>query len=1610
MPNGDSTLNEEDRLKLDSIVSEMEQNSESEENVLFVVNDFKSKYASKKKDQIPPTITGDFPLESESLEPTDGSKDFDFVPPSIREGQKFEAINNDLVKSRSLDDYYIGELDKVKENISQISNIPFDESNPNTTKANLEQEYNNAEAQRKELQQTADQNAWNTYDLVMDRRKVMPKAVAVKEVNQRKLDNISDITIKKFQEDPIFQPEDTNSERNKETYLQALVKAGYNEKELYESVGEQYKPKFLESIEGSVKNIGTSLKGTIPTLNILTADIFEGVLGKDNAKSVYEFEGRDLDKVRSDAYSKLNELDKERLPTRGIVESYKSGDIAGGIAASVDAVGQIVSSVPSMFTGGIAGETIRSFNETKAKELGVTVEELYERGDNELETPLIIGGIATGLEGIGLVGIKNLIAGTLKGSTGKKVMSTLYEWNKEGGTELIQVGLEKFNESKAKGISNKESSKLAWDDMWSEKGLESYAMGVIGSAGASGIGKGTKKLLIKKKEIAELDTEVLKAREEGRVEDAEMFKDKTNEVSQEITEIEKEEAKSEVENIEKTIVKEEIEVLEEKLKRKDITPAGESVIQDKINDLTEKLKQDEKVTTEITDTEVTAESGQTPEVDKQDIVKTETKLETDAIQEPSTKEKVVRDEPEISKRVLSEDTKGKEVTEKGEKEEVKPKVSGIKKELVPEEVQAKIEAEVDWEKATDAEVHIAGEKAVKEGKLRPKDIVFEVKETPRALQPLEVSSMIYYKSTLDKELSDAYRDRAKLKEGQSTAGIDKTIANLEEDLFDYQSASLITAQQQSLAFRLRKGLRDSNSFDVVRAIDRYKKSNEGVIPKEIEEKFKEQGKKIQELDDKIKQLEEDAELKSQAQVFENIVEDVKKSKTPKKSYKQKAKKTANKFRAKYKRDLKFKIKIKDKDGKETDIDIDPVKNGISQNDIVELIAKAIETTGSIADALVQVKEQIQEKDWYKKLSKSNQDYLYRQISDEVLAVEKMVPYVENGKLIVPSVLVRDIVSSGVDNIGAVVDIIHNKVLEENPDITKREVRDAVSGYGKELGQTKDDLRTKINKIKRLGKLMSQEEDLKSGKKPLKYKIKDKAKISEEESQLRNNIKSLKDDLGIIQEEKLERTKRRLKKQTEELQTKIKTGDFSKKEVKKLIISDDELSKLRAEKEKALDIVQKEQFKIEESNRNLSEKVADGFAEIFNALPRVMVASMDLSAMGVQGFLRMWKDPVQSAKGLKESVHQLVSKERNEEYINKIKAEPWYHIMKESKLALLESNYKLDVKEEQFLGNWINLLYDGILNSIDNVVGKNKVTKFIKDINPYKASERAYAGYLNYIRVQMFLKLKDKMESQGITFQGNPQHYKSAANLVNNITGRGSLGPLESSNRLLQAGFFSARRLAATLNVLNPVYYANMPKEIRKEAAKEYITSLAIITGVTVAAAAAVGDNEDDFFDSNSSNFLKIKIKGEKGSFTTINLYGPLQSLAVTLSRIASGKFRSATTGKEEKLGWRFGKGINTRWDVLISYFANKKSPGITLIKKHLDVKAGLEESEADIWREATTPMWTHDLGELFESHPELLASFLTSLNMLGVATQHFELNKKQREEKRENTKRNKWWK
>ncbi len=576
-------------------------------------------------------------------------------------------------------------------------------------------------------------------------------------------------------------------------------------------------------------------------------------------------------------------------------------------------------------------------------------------------------------------------------------------------------------------------------------------------------------------------------------------------------------------------------------------------------------------------------------------------------------------------------------------------------------------------------------------------------------------------------------------------------------------------------------------------IKQYKERNGGTIPPEIEAKFKEYEEKLNEVNKKIEELEKEKSKREGQQVMAVLKGD-----RPKTTFTAKAKKAADKFRS-----LKNKpFTLKDSSGK----DIDVTKMGFSWNDVIEAGAKIIEKTGVIADGVAEVIKQISEMDWYKSMSKKDKDAIKSQIEEYFMREE-----LEGESIKIPSSLIRDLVASGVDTIEELTDKVLEQVKEQYPDATAREVRDIITGYARKRSETPDDLKARINEQKRIGRLLSELEDLRKGFRKNKVGVKTKVKKDEDfkkkEKELLDQIKDASKVLGYTAEEleaidakKLENAKERIRRSIEDLQNRIKIGDFSKKE-KRPYFDDSEMTKLRAEQRKWRDAFDHELHKAELENRTTREKWIDRLLEGWN-LTRALMATGELSFMLVQGGVQTLSHPRNAARAFYKAMQHFASERKANEWGEFVKAQPWYDVMKKSKLSIAEFDARLAAREEQFLGGWVNNIWD-LVGFPLKFVSKAAYEKW-KQINFFKALERAGVGYLNTLRILRFLDGMEMLRLQGKNFNSDPQSYKNVADVINTLTGRASLGVLEPIAKPLSVVFFSPRNWASVLKTSTPM--------------------------------------------------------------------------------------------------------------------------------------------------------------------------------------------------------------
>ena len=292
------------------------------------------------------------------------------------------------------------------------------------------------------------------------------------------------------------------------------------------------------------------------------------------------------------------------------------------------------------------------------------------------------------------------------------------------------------------------------------------------------------------------------------------------------------------------------------------------------------------------------------------------------------------------------------------------------------------------------------------------------------------------------------------------------------------------------------------------------------------------------------------------------------------------------------------------------------------------------------------------------------------------------------------------------------------------------------------------------------------------------------------------------------------------------------------------------------------------------------------------LPKAVKASTDFSAPLRQGVFFIGR-PGQFLPAFTKMFRQFFSERAYQGLQKDIASRPTFKLMQEHNLALTDI---LVGPEEAFLSQMAERLpvYGPII----------------------RASNRAYTGFLNKLRADVFDDLVGKASQRGLV-EGNPELISQIANFINNATGRGALpAGLEGSAALLNGALFSPRLLASRLNLLNPLFYINQQSFVRREALKSLLSMAG--TGMSVLGLAHLGGAEVKV-DPRNTDFGKMKLGN-----TRYDIWGGFQQYLVAASKMWTGESISSTTGRETVLGEGFKP--TTRLDIGTRFLTGKLAP------------------------------------------------------------------------------------
>jgi len=320
--------------------------------------------------------------------------------------------------------------------------------------------------------------------------------------------------------------------------------------------------------------------------------------------------------------------------------------------------------------------------------------------------------------------------------------------------------------------------------------------------------------------------------------------------------------------------------------------------------------------------------------------------------------------------------------------------------------------------------------------------------------------------------------------------------------------------------------------------------------------------------------------------------------------------------------------------------------------------------------------------------------------------------------------------------------------------------------------------------------------------------------------------------------------------------------------------------------------------IDEITEGVPRGKKDLMYEVLN-LPRAIMATADLSAPMRQGIFVAVRNPKIFAKNFKAMFKYAFSEDAYRNFRADIVASPNYDKYMKHNLALTDVNAGLTGREEEFMSTLAEKI--PIFGQIS------------------KGSNRAYTGFLNKMRVDLFDNFVEtaKLEGLGADFLDD------AATFVGSATGRGKLGAFEESAKVLNTAFFSPRLAASRINLINPFYYSKLHPTVRKEAFKTLATFVGAGTSVLMLAkmnGAEVGDNP------RSADFGKIKVGN-----TRYDIWGGFQQYARLIGQLTTGEKISTISGRQTTLGEGFGS--PTRESIFMDFIKSKESPILSFVTR-----------------------------------------------------------------------------
>lgn len=346
--------------------------------------------------------------------------------------------------------------------------------------------------------------------------------------------------------------------------------------------------------------------------------------------------------------------------------------------------------------------------------------------------------------------------------------------------------------------------------------------------------------------------------------------------------------------------------------------------------------------------------------------------------------------------------------------------------------------------------------------------------------------------------------------------------------------------------------------------------------------------------------------------------------------------------------------------------------------------------------------------------------------------------------------------------------------------------------------------------------------------------------------------------------------------------------------------------------------------------------------------REMMATADLSAPLRQGLLIGAGHPVSWGKAFGSMFKYAADPRHLRDLEASIVQDPLYELADRYKLALTKAGSVLGEHEEQFGGS---------------------LARRIPGLKPIiEGSERAYTGFLNKLRFDVFKGMVRDAEKAGLPLDDTAM--KQITGFINAASGRGNLPEwallhADTANVL----FFSPRLMAGRLQTLHPALYIRSNPVVRQHAIRSAL-ALGTMTSTALGLAALGGAEVDT--DPTSSDFAKIKVGN-----TRFDILGGFQQYGVLGARIAQAVAEEQGTERFKKIGGVSG-----------TFMRNKLAPIPSLVADIFFPRRGEVDVPLEVMNRFT-PMVLQDVVEAMQDMGWIGLATLAPATF-GVSVQTYE--------------------